>query len=81
MDISQRVAKKLVDFHNTESGRTIEITHQELANLTGCNRETATRVLNEFERKDYVYMKKGKIKVKNPEKLKDIYRDYWVDRI
>ena len=81
MDLSQRAAKKLVDLDSTEKGKVIEITHQEFAGLVGCNRESATRVLNDFERKEFIYMKKRRIKVVNQEGLKNIYRDYWVDCI
>ena len=75
MDIYQRTAKKLVDMFKTGGNETIEITHQELANLVGSNRENVTRSLNEIERKDLIYMKKGKIIVKDAEGLEDIYID------
>ncbi len=76
MDIFQRTAKKLVDMYVTGNEEPIEITHQELANLVGSNRENVTRALNEIEKRELTYMKKGQIVIKDLEGLKDIFADF-----
>lgn len=47
----------------------IELTHQELADIVGTNRETVTRHLNKFKEKDIIATGDGKIIVKNQERL------------
>ena len=73
MDIYQRTAKKLVDMWEKEGS--IEITHQELANLVGSNRENVTRSLNEMEKEKLIYMKKGKIDISDLKSLKEVYTE------
>jgi len=46
MDIYQRTAKNLVDMCGRDKDNTIEITHQELANLVGSTRENVSRSLS-----------------------------------
>lgn len=47
----------------------IELTHQELADIVGTNRETITRHLNKFKEKDIITTNDGKIVVKNQDRL------------
>ncbi|HPZ08966.1 MAG TPA: Crp/Fnr family transcriptional regulator [Candidatus Eremiobacteraeota bacterium] len=74
MDIYQRTAKKLVEMGL--SGKPLEITHQELANLVGSNRENITRSLNEMEKRELIYMKKRKIIIKKSKEIEEIYKDF-----
>ncbi|MEQ8191981.1 MAG: Crp/Fnr family transcriptional regulator [Candidatus Eremiobacterota bacterium] len=75
MDIYQRTAKKLAEMSREGKEETLEITHQELANIVGSNRENVTRSLNEMEKKHILYMQKGKIVIKDLKAVKGIYSE------
>jgi len=66
---SARIAKVLIEFARREStgGATpcfpLQLTHAELASLAGTSRETATRLLNQFERDGIIYRENLTIKI------------------
>ncbi|MFB6346678.1 MAG: Crp/Fnr family transcriptional regulator [bacterium] len=47
----------------------IKLTHQELADIVGTNRETVTRHLNKFKEKDIISQQEGNLIIKNRERL------------
>ncbi len=49
-----------------------EVSHQELANLAGLTRETATRTLNRLKKEGIIDIKRKKIIIKDLEKIKEI---------
>ncbi len=66
MDI--RLAAKLV---NLSAGQnTLKITHQDLANELGTAREVISRLLNEFQKRDWVRQSRGQIEILNLPALK-----------
>jgi len=52
----------------------LEITHQEIANWIGVQRETVSRKLELFKSNGLIEIKKNKIILLNPQKLKEIQR-------
>jgi len=73
-----RLASVLLDWARAEScGRpdlrlTMALTHEELANLVGCSRETMTRMLGRFKREKLIAMRGVAIHILAPEKLERI---------
>jgi len=73
-----RLASVLLDWARTEScGKaemrlTMALTHEELANLVGCSRETMTRMLGRFKREKLIKMHGVSIHILSPEKLEQI---------
>ena len=51
---------------------TLPFTHQELADLDGVNRVTANRILQTFEKNNWIRLKYGKIQVVNKAALQEI---------
>jgi CRP/FNR family transcriptional regulator len=48
---------------------TMALTHEELANLVGCSRETMTRMLGRFKREKLIRMHGVSIHIPSPERL------------
>jgi CRP/FNR family transcriptional regulator len=48
------------------------LTHQEIANMTGVNRQTASRILSEFRRKGLLSINNRRIHIESEEKLADL---------
>jgi len=73
-----RLAGVLLDWGRAEScGKpemrlTMALTHEELANLVGCSRETMTRMLGRFKREKLIKMHGVSIHILSPEKLERI---------
>jgi len=56
----------------TEMRFTMALTHEELANLVGCSRETMTRMLGRFKREKLIQIHGVSILILSPEKLERI---------
>jgi CRP/FNR family transcriptional regulator, cyclic AMP receptor protein len=73
-----RLAGVLLDWGRAEScGKpemrlTMALTHEELANLVGCSRETMTRMLGRFKREKLIQMHGVSILIPAPERLEAI---------
>jgi len=73
-----RLAAVLLDWGRAEScGKpemrfTMALTHEELANLVGCSRETMTRMLGRFKREKLIQIHGVSIVILSPEKLEHI---------
>ena len=73
-----RLAGVLLDWARAEScGKpemrlTMALTHEELANLVGCSRETMTRMLGRFKREKLIKMHGVSIHILSPERLERI---------
>jgi len=73
-----RLAGVLLDWARAEScGKpdlrlTMALTHEELANLVGCSRETMTRMLSRFKREKLIRMHGVSIHILSPERLERI---------
>lgn len=73
-----RLAGVLLDWARAEScGRldlrlTMALTHEELANLVGCSRETMTRMLGRFKREKLIKMHGVSIHILAPDRLERI---------
>ena len=73
-----RLAAVLLDWGRAEScGKsemrfTMALTHEELANLVGCSRETMTRMLGRFKREKLIQIHGVSILILSPEKLERI---------
>jgi CRP/FNR family cyclic AMP-dependent transcriptional regulator len=69
---SVRVAKLILHLglhHGTRAGGTIELgvplSHQEIGNMAGVNRQTATRVLGQLSRSGIVRIARRRIRIEN----------------
>lgn len=73
-----RLAAVLLDWGRAEScGKpemrfTMALTHEELANLVGCSRETMTRMLGRFKREKLIQIHGVSILILAPEKLEQL---------
>lgn len=73
-----RLASVLLEWARAESyGKpelrlTMALTHEELANLVGCSRETMTRMLGRFKREKLIAMRGVSIHILAPERLERI---------
>ena len=76
-DAAARVAKLLLDLENRQAGKTragqvsVGITHQEIADMTGVQRQTVTRILGELAACGAVAGGYRKITIANRETLAD----------
>lgn len=73
--IRQRVAKSLIYLHNASSADRhvpIRTNRRDIAFLSGATRESATRLIKEFEREDVLKIEKGRILIRDSEKLQKI---------
>ena len=51
---------------------TMALTHEELANLAGCSRETVTRTLGRFKREQLIKMRGVSIHILSPRRLQRV---------
>jgi CRP/FNR family transcriptional regulator len=71
--VEQRLAYTLLRLKGT-FGKTIPVTHQELAQMAGTRWETSIRTLSTFKRKRWLATSRGKITVLRPDQLKLLLR-------
>jgi CRP/FNR family transcriptional regulator len=77
LDVRSRIFKTVIDLTN-EHGVTrkndtlinVSLTHKQIADLTGCVRETVTKVLLELQNENIINIEKKKIAVKNINRIK-----------
>ena len=55
-----------------DSGATIRLTHEQLADLVGTSRETATKVLGDLADRGLVSLRRGRIVVRDPAALREL---------
>jgi CheY-like chemotaxis protein len=74
--LRKRVAKALVDlngkYNEPGSNRPIEISREDIAHYVGTATESLIRTLSDFKAEKLVEIKEGKIRVSDPEKLKNL---------
>lgn len=63
--------EKIVAFLLEQNKKTISYTHEEIASLTGLNRVTVTKILNDFCQSGWIELKYKKINILNRIPLKD----------
>ncbi len=66
MDI--RIAQKIIELR--QGNNEIEATHQKMANELGTAREVVSRLLSEFQRRNWVSLSRGKIVILDEDSLK-----------
>ena len=76
MDLSARLAKRLLELARTQGERTgphapisIQITQGELASLVGSRRESVNKELHAFAQRGLLIIQRGRILIKDPEVL------------
>lgn len=67
-----RMAKFLLAANAKDGGRPVAITHAELAAELGSTREVITRLLKQFERRGWIYNKRGHIEIRDFDTLTNI---------
>jgi CRP-like cAMP-binding protein len=73
--VAARIAAVLRRLVRERSGTTVAITHQELGDMIGALRETVTKTLDEFQSKGLVELGRGKITVRDPNRLRELFDD------
>lgn len=68
MDI--RIAQKILELR--QANNEVEATHQIMANELGTAREVVSRLLSEFQRRNWVTLSRGKIVILNEDALKQL---------
>ena len=66
--IDLRLAQKLLELGR--AGKTIKMTHQQLATELGTAREVVSRQLHEFQRRNWVLAMRGEIRIEDLAALK-----------
>lgn len=72
MSFDKRLAMFLVEEVEKTDGNEIYLTHEQMAQNLGTVREVVSRMLKYFENEEMIEMSRGKITVKNSEKLKKL---------
>jgi len=62
----QQVGDEIMIKHN--------LTHQDFASLTATTRQTVTSILNDLKKEDLIYMERGKMLIRNIDKLSYLRR-------
>ncbi len=71
--LRKRVAKALVDIHQKFNGaQNIDISRADLAQYVGTATESLIRTLSDFKAEKLIEIKGGKIKIEQPEKLRNL---------
>jgi CheY-like chemotaxis protein len=74
--LRKRVAKALVDlntkYNEPGSNKPIEISREDIAHYVGTATESLIRTLSDFKAEKLVEIKEGKIRISDPEKLKNL---------
>lgn len=63
--------EKIAAFLLEQNKKTISYTHEEIASLTGLNRVTVTKILNDFHQYGWIYLAYRKITIIKPQELND----------
>ncbi|NMC55965.1 MAG: Crp/Fnr family transcriptional regulator [Eubacteriaceae bacterium] len=72
MSFDKRLASFLLDESERNKNDVIALTHEEIAAYIASAREVVSRMLKYFENEGYIQLSRGKIKITNKEKLKEI---------
>jgi CRP/FNR family transcriptional regulator, anaerobic regulatory protein len=70
--MDQRLAKRLQELFQEQPGRSVEITHAEIASDLGTAREVVSRLLKEFERLGAIALSRGRIELKDAARLREM---------
>lgn len=76
-NISRRLARMLVNFRQYglytyhDDDHSLVITHEELASFVGTTRPNVTAFLNEFAKKGYIEIKRGRVIIRDHEALRE----------
>lgn len=70
--IDRRIARFLISEYSKEKNEKLEITQEEIAININTAREVVTRTLKQFEKKDFIELKRGCLIIKDIEKLNSI---------
>lgn len=78
--IDKRIARHLLLLHKKNNVHTeinssgeLSVSHQEIADSLGCTREVVSRILKEFEHEGILRLKRMRIELSDPERLKKLY--------
>ncbi|MCF6192332.1 MAG: helix-turn-helix domain-containing protein, partial [Candidatus Hydrothermae bacterium] len=66
----RRIARLLVTLSEKFGSDGIPLTHQELASMAGCARETASMILSSFQKEGWIETGKGRIRILDAEGLR-----------
>jgi len=69
VNLDVRLANLLITLCNTQNSIHIEITHQDLARELGTTREMISRILKDFEQKNFIKLSRGYINILSHEGL------------
>lgn len=72
MSFDKRLAGFLIDETERNKSDAVNLTHEEIAAYIASAREVVSRMLKYFETEGYIELSRGKIKVLNKEKLKEL---------
>ena len=72
MSVEKRIAIFLLDEVNANNTDTVSITHEQIAKYIGSAREVVTRTLKQFSNEGMITINRGKIKVLDKKKIKNI---------
>lgn len=70
--VPARLAISLLQFTEEGKRNIVGVSHQDLADMVGTYRETATRILNEFRREGYIRLGRLKVTILQPRALRAI---------
>lgn len=70
--VNQRLASFLINISRLQSKTTIKITHEAISQELGTAREVVSRMLKEFERKGLLEISRGKILLKDIDRLESM---------
>ena len=72
MSVEKRIAIFLLDEVNANNTEVVSITHEQIAKYIGSAREVVTRTLKQFSNEGMITINRGKIKVLDKKKIKNI---------
>lgn len=72
MKFDRRLASFLIGEMERTGSNEIKMTHEMIANYTGSAREVVARMLKHFVEDGYVQLKRGMIRITDPESLRDL---------
>jgi len=70
--VPNRVAWALLHLMGDADGYDLQVTHEILASIVAANRETVTKILNEFQAMGFITLGRGRISLIDTEKLRQI---------
>jgi CRP/FNR family cyclic AMP-dependent transcriptional regulator len=71
-DLLKEFAKKQGKLIGDEVLIKHNLTHQDFASLTATTRQTVTSILNDLKKQDLIYMERGKMLIRNMDKLNEL---------